>query len=57
MDTKNDLNSLKNLVIVGSFIAFVLSNNGEIPVLEILNPSHSIPFSKNLHFDYLTAKL
>ena len=27
-----------------SFTAFLFSNNGEIPVFEILNPSHLISF-------------
>ena len=40
-----------------SFIAFFLSNKGEIPVFKIFNPNYSICLWKNLHFDHLTVKL
>ena len=44
IDPKNDPNSFKLFGIGKSFIAFVLSNEGAIPVFEILNPSHLISF-------------
>ena len=57
IDPKSDLNSLRFFGKVKSFIAFILSNQEEIPVFETLNPSHLISFWKNLHFDHLTAEL
>ena len=40
-----------------SLIALVLSISGAMPDFDIVKPSHSIFFWKNLHFDHLTAKL
>ena len=57
IDPKNDLKLFRFFGIGRSFIAFVLSNKGEILVFEILNPNHSTSFWKKIDFDHLTAKL
>ena len=44
LDPKNDHNSFRFLGIGRFFIAFALSKNGEIPVLETLNPNYLISF-------------
>ena len=57
VDPKNDLNFFKFFGFGMSLIALVLSISGAIPDFDILKPSHSIFFWKNLHFDHLIAKL
>ena len=44
MDPKNGFNYFHFFGTGKSFIAFDLSNKSIIPVIEILNPSHSISF-------------